>query len=581
VDFKLTLSRLTGRHILGPGVFFSTLGYGLLAHLLGSSDLPSGNVATRFISVLVAHIAMMTVLYLTRFLAVRLGQGLFALIFVFLGYIIAGAVRGLTLQALLFEFGAADSGFSIYRLLGGVLVMTTGAAWAGFAFGVKAEWSQKRANLKATETQLETLLAASESRFGLQATDTMSTIESMLQTALIPELMVTPQHAVTKLQSLINDTLRPLSAFLASSQAALEVAKLDPSVYRFRWRTLMTHLTLRDASQPLLTAGILSVLAVTGFVRYIPKVSPFVLLLLSIVSIAALLAITKYWLSRLVDRLPSTTRAPVVLAILFFSAFLSGLGVMTLSGDPVVAVSLATNAGVAAALLGSLFGINKTAKVEMAEIDRKLMDHEYRLRWTIAALNGRHWLQKKQFARKLHGPIQSEVAAAAIRIERSLSSGEVTEAGEEILQNLRDRLAKILQDTAGTNEIGQVMDEIIETWQGLCDIELEMSDEVQRTVRLDPVCVETVLEIAREACSNAIRHGSADQVKINLSIEGSDLVKIEVRNNGTKGILATRRGLGSTYLDDCTYSHKLETLDGETMLTATVPLQVKPSEFQV
>ncbi|MGK3946706.1 hypothetical protein ABK046_51135, partial [Streptomyces caeruleatus] len=80
--------------------------------------------------------------------------------------------------------------------------------------GIKAEWGAKRATLSGTKRQLESLLADSETRLGVEASDTMSTIESMLQTALLPELSESPQRALTKLQALINDTLRPLSALL-------------------------------------------------------------------------------------------------------------------------------------------------------------------------------------------------------------------------------------------------------------------------------------------------------------------------------------------------------------------------------
>jgi signal transduction histidine kinase len=575
VDSKLVLSRLTGRHIYGPGVFWSTLGYGLLAHALGSSDLGGGNLGVRLIAVVLAHFAMISVLFLTNFLTSKLEPGGFSLAMVATGYVAAGAVRGLILQVLLYEFGAAGSGFSLYRLIGGIVVMATGLVWAAFAFGIKAEWGAKRATLLATETQLEGLLAASESRLELEANDTMSTIESMLQTALIPELMVSPQNAVSKLQSLINDTLRPLSSFLAANQDKLEVKKLDPSVFKFRWRTLLTHLRLKESSRPVSIALILSVLAVNGFVQYLPDISALALMVFSFATMSANLFFSRHVLSRWVDRLGVALRVPMVLVTLFLCGFGGGVAVLSLANNPAVTLGLSVNAGVAAALLGALFGINHSATLEINSIQRQLRDYEYRLRWTIAALNGRHWLQKKQFARKLHGPVQSEVVAAAIRIERSLKSGEVTILGEEILQNLRDRLAKILNDTRGTDEIAQVLAEIIETWQGLCEIQLNLSAEVESLLRLDPVCVETVLEITREACSNAIRHGSADKVSICLGFEGKDLIKIEVTNNGNSAAIGSRRGMGSTYLEDCSFEHSLVFTDQGTVLTATVPIHTK------
>jgi glucose-6-phosphate-specific signal transduction histidine kinase len=241
----------------------------------------------------------------------------------------------------------------------------------------------------------------------------------------------------------------------------------------------------------------------------------------------------------------------------------------------VVAFALSINGGVASALIGALFGINHAASKETESIELQLNNYEHKLRWTIAALNGQHWLQKKQFARKIHGPIQSEVAAAAIRIERSLSTGEVTESGEVVLQNLRDRLAKILDDTKGTSDIRPVLAEIAETWHGLCKIDLTMSDQVETTLKQDSICVETVLEIAREACSNAIRHGSAENIHLMLEWAEADLIKLTVRNDGTKIDSQARRGVGSAYLDDCSYNHKLEMNKDGATLTATIPFRTK------
>ena len=571
MDFKLTYSRLTGRHVLGPGVFWSTLAFGLVAHALGSAEIEPSSIPARILSVATAHLAMIAVLFLVRSATRRLKPSLPSLVIAVAGYALAGAARGLTLQFALYSFGIEPSGFSIYRLFGGVFVLASGLAWSAFAFGLKAEWGAKRANLSATKQQLETLLTESETRLAAEATDTLSTIESMLQTALIPELEVSPQSALTKLQSLINDTLRPLSAFLASNQPKIDVVRLDPSSYRFKWRTLLTHLRLRESSQPLTLALILAVLAINGFVQYLPDISPIVLFGWSLVVLSSALSILHFGLARLVDRLPVGIRVPTVLVLLFLSGFTGGLAVLSLAPNTLVTYSLSVNAGVAATLLGSLFGINHAATIEMASIETQLTNYEHRLRWTIAAVNGQHWLQKKQFARKIHGPIQSEVAAAAIRIERSLSSGEVTQSGEVALQNLRDRLAKLLNDTKGVADVRPVLAEIAETWQGLCQIEIELACEDEDLLKRDSVCVETVLEIAREACSNAIRHGAAEHIKLSVNFESTELVKITVTNDGSKADTNSRRGVGSAYLDDCTYSHSLTQSGVGTVLVATIP----------
>lgn len=575
MDFKPAFSRFVGRHVLGPGVFFTTLAYGLLAHFLGSSDLGSGNYVIRVLAVLASHVTMMAITYACYFLIRRWSQNLATIAFFILAIAIAGAIRGLVLQYLLFQFDIASEIFSPYRLYGGVVAISTGMLWAVYAFGIKADWGTKQANLKAAQKQLEELLAEAEEKLGAEASDTMSTIESMLQTALIPELMVTPQHAVVKLQSLINDTLKPLSSFLATSQPRIEIQKLDPSIYRFKWTALIRHLRLRDASNAIPLALILSTLAVNAFTKYLPESLVASALVTSFVSLVILLAFDRYVVARFVDSLPAKARFPLSLTALFITGLLAGLIFASQHPGNRAMLDLAFNAAIWVPLLGVLFAMNQSATIEISNIERQLKENEHRLRWTIAALNAQHWLQKKQFARKLHGPVQSEVAAAAIRIERSLTSGEMTEYGELALQNLRDRLAKILHDTKGTSAVRPVLAEITETWDGLCEIIVDLPTEVEAALVQDSVCVETVLEITREACSNAIRHGSADQISLRFAFSGEDLLEITVTNNGASGEVSSRRGIGSAYLDDCTYNHELQLTADGAVLTATVPIHRK------
>jgi signal transduction histidine kinase len=117
--------------------------------------------------------------------------------------------------------------------------------------------------------------------------------------------------------------------------------------------------------------------------------------------------------------------------------------------------------------------------------------------------------------------------------------------------------------------------EIAETWHGLCKIDLAMSDAVEATLKQDPTCVETVLEIAREACSNAIRHGSAENIHLTVELVDTDLVKLTVINDGTKVDSQSKRGVGSAYLDDCSYSHELVANSDGATLIATIPYRAK------
>jgi hypothetical protein len=91
---------------------------------------------------------------------------------------------------------------------------------------------------------------------------------------------------------------------LASNQPKLELARLDPTAYRFRWTTALTHLRLRESSRPFTIGLILASLAVNGFIQYLPEINAISLLFLTFAVMAAGLWISRFVIAPLVDRLP-------------------------------------------------------------------------------------------------------------------------------------------------------------------------------------------------------------------------------------------------------------------------------------
>jgi signal transduction histidine kinase len=124
-----------------------------------------------------------------------------------------------------------------------------------------------------------------------------------------------------------------------------------------------------------------------------------------------------------------------------------------------------------------------------------------------------------------------------------------------------------------------------EFWQGLCQVDFSIDDEVSLALELDKIAQTVAWDVIKEACTNAIRHGKASSVTIALKLLGSDALGISVRNNGlvidSNGeTLATDapRGLGSKLLDSVSISWSLTKTTSagganETVLAARLPIE--------
>jgi two-component sensor histidine kinase len=83
-----------------------------------------------------------------------------------------------------------------------------------------------------------------------------------------------------------------------------------------------------------------------------------------------------------------------------------------------------------------------------------------------------------------------------------------------------------------------------------------------------------VNEIMREAVSNAVRHGGATNVEIEIDREGDEVIDFVAKNNGQPVNDNFEKGIGSEMLDELTLDWKLkeDKLRGKVLLTASIPV---------
>lgn len=206
-------------------------------------------------------------------------------------------------------------------------------------------------------------------------------------------------------------------------------------------------------------------------------------------------------------------------------------------GEFIASVVLGTAVILASSALGTIrTHRDDVARTFRAEIDRELIESHAHSR-QIAQL-------ARESARILHGGVQTRLIACAVAIERAAATEDV-EAFRAALQEAHAVLAGPLNSSV--DESATLLDEVerkVSLWSGLCTIELQ----------IDPSCVDVRGRLARdvgrvveEGLTNAVRHGGASTIRVEISATDSAVLVI-VTDDGS-GPEDYSPGLGSLLLD--------------------------------
>jgi len=181
----------------------------------------------------------------------------------------------------------------------------------------------------------------------------------------------------------------------------------------------------------------------------------------------------------------------------------------------------------------------------------------------------------KDAARILHGSVQSKLTACVVALDRAARTNDQIAHAEAIAQ-ARQLLREPILPVSETREalgLRTLVDAKIALWQGLAGINAFVASDVGR---ICGATADTSAEIVEEALTNAIRHGSADSISVQIDavadVDG-DCVRITVIDDGI-GCLDTRPGFGSTFLDEVCGGRWTRTnpTEGGCILQALVPL---------
>jgi signal transduction histidine kinase len=362
-----------------------------------------------------------------------------------------------------------------------------------------------------------------------------------------------------------DEVIRPMSHEMVAPPAPAPRAVADADVGRVRWSDIWSTASLGQPFRPIWSALLITVSSLALLTSNNSSLSRgLTYAVIGGLLIAGVLAL----LRRLVAPRLRTMDARRRTALLIASV------VVGLEGAAVVWALIMDAAGsehgwlapigigIAGPTVVLALAVQQGFRQQSESADAELMAAGARLQYAAALAGTATWHEERRLSRALHGPVQTAVRAAAMRIEQGdLASAE---------RMLVEALGHLDTDQRQTS-VRTALADIARAWDGLCAVDLDLPDDLAARIDQDPPLASAIVDICTDACSNAVRHGGATSVAMRALPVG-DTLDLVVSDDGAPDSGAGLPGLGSAMLDDVSLTWLRRREDGRTVLRATLPL---------
>ena len=556
-------------------VITATTVMSILLHIFASYDLGYSALVYRFVISAISVLPLFALIWLTHKLPVKSQYQRVTL--VLLSYVLGGALRGFTLSVLLDIAGLVDISRWLGRIGSSAISMGVTIAILTYVWSTFAKHTSALAELRTEAIQLKEALEQIEIEKEAEALQQIGTVSSQIVSELERIQLHPLSEQVTDIERVIDEVVRPLSREYAigikkwipqpseneTSKVWQSLSKLDPVAYMpspiFVLAVGLTPFPIAYSMYGLenaLQVSLFSALALMpslyiGFKiarKYVPKLkSPwreiFFTFLMELVAIPGSAAT---YLALVDTPQPET---------FIFS------GLITL---PIYAWVLS----IGGALLEDL----KSKKRELKDVKRNL-------NWVIARINLLSWYNRGIVSRLLHGPIQNSLHATLIRLKNSDPSSVI----DQIIRELQERIRSVEPITEPDYEIvsnhKNAFEDIPRLWSGISEVAIFTTPNALRALDQDPPGSAIVIDLCNEVCSNAIRHGKANYIEIQIDAKPG-VIKIAERDDGSKPPEGKGVGLGTEFLDNCSISWKTEQEDDGNKLKVSLPTTWRYNQTQ-
>ena len=215
------------------------------------------------------------------------------------------------------------------------------------------------------------------------------------------------------------------------------------------------------------------------------------------------------------------------------------------------------------------FGLVVVYDNNMDAYAKALMKNNYRIERELALVNQQIWVERRQWALRIHGTVQASLTAALVRLSKV---GKIDKAD---LKLVREHIASARKGLVASNtafDLKKALSRIKKTWKGIIEIKIKLSSDSAKMLLADQWAGVCANEIIKESVSNSMKHGKASKVKIRFETAEPGFIRIVAEDNGRGLPNQFRPGLGSQLLDEIAFPWSLTKIPGGVRLVARIPV---------
>jgi two-component sensor histidine kinase len=186
-----------------------------------------------------------------------------------------------------------------------------------------------------------------------------------------------------------------------------------------------------------------------------------------------------------------------------------------------------------------------SSRTELSRLDSARV----RMLIQLSEARRRSWLRQRHLTHTLHSAVQSRVHAQA-RLIRSGKGKLLAAEREHAIDVVQSAMDVSVNEPVESIDPVRAIRDLVDFWEGMCTITLEVDQEVWASVAVDREASEAIHIISLEMISNAIRHGHATEIVISMTRSTPETVTVTAVNNGTRVSASHRAGLGMALYDE-------------------------------
>jgi len=228
----------------------------------------------------------------------------------------------------------------------------------------------------------------------------------------------------------------------------------------------------------------------------------------------------------------------------------------------VATASIATVLG-ALALGWALVGSRSRAETVRADLTVALE----RAEWASARLRQSAWVARRQLANSLHGNVQARVLSSALRMRDEPDIDASIE-----LRELSAELASMLHGTEAEADWHLAWERLNHIWSFSIEMEASLPLDVARALDADPVAGQSLVAVAGEAVTNAVRHGDARTIHLVVEQISQDELLLTVNDDGPIEGTSGDPGLGTAVFEAACIDWQVTTTENGHRLEARLPI---------